>query len=123
MPIANCFVDFDLQYALIADEGNGKRGEKLDIISAWAEKAKLPKAREHMTINFIQSHSQHGTAYPIMAWLYLPSLWPQEDVHSLQRALAETLSHFLHKELEDVHIITTIVDSGQAVVGGETQEW
>jgi hypothetical protein len=58
-----------------------------------------------------------------MAFLYLPSLWSSEQVRVLQTELARALGRGFGLAPAEVQVITSIVESGQVVEGGETQDW
>lgn len=76
-----------------------------------------------MTINLVAGTQQTGAAYRVMAILYLPSLWNAAHVRGLQIGLARALSSGLALPPAEVHVITTVVESGHVVEHGETQEW
>jgi hypothetical protein len=59
----------------------------------------------------------------VMAWLYLPSLWSEEDVVALGEGLAGALADVLHVSASAVQVLTSIVGSGSVVEGGETLRW
>jgi hypothetical protein len=111
VPIANCFVRGDLP-ADVDVEG---------LIALWSEESDV--GPEEMTINLIAGARQGGSSYRLMAMLFLPSLWSPDAMRRLQRGLAAALSRGLELPLADVHVITSIVDSGHVVENGETQEW
>ena len=110
MPIANCFV------------AGPVRSEARDgLIEAWARESGV--APDHMTVNLIGDVEQAGAPYAAMAILHLPSLWRPEQVDALQCGLAAALGEALGLDPAQVHVITTIVDSGHVVDGGNTREW
>jgi hypothetical protein len=111
VPIANCFVRGELP-ADVDVEG---------LIALWSEESDV--GPEEMTINLIAGARQGGSSYRLMAMLFLPSLWSPDAMRRLQRGLAAALSRGLELPLADVHVITSIVDSGHVVENGETQEW
>ncbi len=109
MPIANCIISSACQ------AGRG------DLIALWANTA--GQAAEHMTINIIEASQQFGNAYPIMATLYLPSLWPPAAISSLQIGLAKSLAEYYSLPIEQVHVVTQIVSAGLVVENGEQESW
>jgi hypothetical protein len=111
VPIANCFVRGDLPADADVEE----------LIALWSEESDV--GPEEMTINLIAGARQGGASYRLMALLFLPSLWSPDAVHRLQRGLGAALSRGLGLPLADVHVITSIVDSGHVFENGETQEW
>jgi hypothetical protein len=110
VPIANCFVDD----VLLADlDGDA-------LTALWSEESGI--GSEQMTINVIRTH-QYGAPFRVMAFLYLPSLWSSEQVRQLQTGLARALGRGFALAPADIQVITSIVESGQVVEGGETQDW
>ena len=109
MPIANCFVTSECQ------SGSGS------LIELWAEEA--GHSSEHMTVNIVTGSQQFGNGYSVMATLYLPSVWSPSDVSSLQLGLARALSKYFKRPSSDVHVMTTIVDSGMVVEKGREAHW
>jgi hypothetical protein len=111
VPIANCFL-------------RGEHPAEADVdrlIALWSEESDV--GPEEMTINLIAGARQGGSSYRLMALLFLPSLWSRDAVDRLQRGLAAALSRGLGLSPSDVHVITSIVDSGHVVENGQTQEW
>jgi hypothetical protein len=109
VPIANCFT------ASVPDD--------LDpgpIVAAWSKHAAI--SADEMTVNLIPLR-QGGKRYAVMAWLYLPSLWSDEDVRALSEGLAAALSDTLSIEPSAVQVLTSIVMSGSVVEAGETVRW
>lgn len=66
---------------------------------------------------------QGGKRYAAMAWLYLPSLWTDEDVVALSEGLAAALADALDVEPTCVQVLTSIVPSGRVVDAGEVVHW
>lgn len=109
MPIANCIVNFDLA-------SNGK-----NLIDLWGRESGI--STEHMTINVLHSKLQLGQNYSIMANLYLPSLWSKPNINVLQVGLSNALSKCFQKSIDEVHVMTHIVDTGMVVENGVIQTW
>ncbi|GAB1259262.1 hypothetical protein [Aurantivibrio plasticivorans] len=109
MPIAHCIVQ--------ADCVSGTE----DVVALWTQQSGV--SSEHMTVNLVQAQHQFGKAYKVMATLYLPSLWSRDKVDDLQLGLAKALADYFSIELSDVHVITTIVVSGNVVESGEIERW
>jgi hypothetical protein len=107
MPIANCFIESP------PDDAEG-------IVRAWSDRSGV--APDEMTVNLVHMR-QGGKRYPVMAWLYLPSLWSDEDVVSLSEGLAVALADVLHVQLSGVQVLTFVVTSGSVVEAGETLRW
>ena len=111
MPIATCFVRDEVA-----------RQPDVDGLTAlWSEESGV--GDEEMTINVVSGAQQAGSAYSVMALLYLPSLWSAEQIDRLQLGLARALSRGFAVALADVHVITSVVKSGRVVERGEIQEW
>lgn len=112
MPIANCIVKRrNFQEAMSSET----------LIELWATAS--GKSSEHMTVNILESSNQQGNIYDIMATLYLPSLWSNQDVDLLQLGLAKALAEYFNVGVNRVHVITQIVVSGMVVDNGEIVEW
>ena len=111
MPIANCFVHDELPPQLEIDA----------LTAVWSEEAGI--GSEQMTITVIAGTRQTGVPYRVMAFLYLPSLWSSEQVRRLQVGLATALSRGFAVAPAEVQVITSIVESGHVVEGGQTQDW
>jgi hypothetical protein len=111
VPIANCFVHDELRADLEGDA----------LTALWSEESGI--GSEQMTINVIAGTRQYGAPYRVMAFLYLPSLWSTEHVRQLQTGLARALGRGFAVDLAEIQVITSIVESGQVVEGGETQDW
>ena len=109
MPIANCIVSPH------CPQGNG------NIIDIWASAAK--QSPGHMTVNFISSTAQFGRGYCVMANLLLPSMWSNENISSIQIALSAALVEYFNISAEQVHVTSTIVQSGMVVEAGHELSW
>jgi hypothetical protein len=111
VPIANCYIHDDLSPEF-----------EIDALTAlWSEEARV--GSEQMTINVIAGTRQAGAPYPVMEILYLPSLWSSEQVRRLEVGLARALGRGFAVTPEEVQVITSIIESGHVVEGGETQDW
>ena len=109
MPIVNCFLAPD------AEEPDAQA-----IVAAWSQRSGI--AADEMTVNVVRAQ-QGGKGYEVMAWLYLPSLWPEEDVAALGEGLAVALADVVHVRPSEVQVVTSIVTSGLVVEAGETLRW
>ncbi|WP_145999143.1 hypothetical protein [Oceanicoccus sp. KOV_DT_Chl] len=76
-----------------------------------------------MTINIMTSSEQLGKKYNVMATLYLPTLWSGSSVSSLQQGLANALARYFKQAIDQVHIITVLVEPGMVVEAGKEQVW
>jgi hypothetical protein len=114
MPIANCIINPELS-------AHTDLSDQTDIISIWSKQSGV--AIEHMTINFVSSIAQLGKQYQVMATLQLPSIWSQEKISILQLGLATTLSKCFSIPSEQVHVVTSVIDSGLVVENGEQITW
>ena len=109
MPIANCHVV--------------SMRDNLDpnaIVADWSRRSGIEP--DEMTLNLVAVR-QGGKRYSAMAWLYLPSLWPEEAVVALSKGLAAALADALDVEHASVQIVTSIVESGMVVEAGEIVYW
>lgn len=111
VPIANCFVRGELSPSFDVE----------GLTALWSQESGVDA--EQMTINLIPGTRQSGAAYPAMAFLYLPSLWSTEQVGQLQVGLARALSRAFAVPAAEVHVITSVVESGHVVESARTQEW
>ena len=109
MPIANCIITPDCVAGTI------------DLIEVWANES--GQSPEYMAINIMNSNDQFGYNYKVMANLYLPSLWSGPNASALQMGLAKVLSKYFKQAIDQVHIVTTIVESGMVVEAGQEQKW
>lgn len=112
MPIANCFVNENYKEHVEDDS---------DLIALWANVSH--KSPEHMTVNIIYTNEQHGNTYAVMAHLLLPTVWSVEDISLLQTGLAKALACFFQAPINEIHIITTHVESGRVVEQGKEVIW
>jgi hypothetical protein len=109
MPIANC---------LVASVPNDL--DTSQIVAAWSNRSRIDS--DEMTINLLEA-LQAGKPYAVMAWLYLPSVWPDDAVTALSEGLAAALADAFVVEPSSVQVVTSIVASGLVVEGGETVHW
>ena len=95
---------------------------ELDALTVlWSEESGV--GSEHMTINVISGARQTGAPYRVMAFIYLPSLWTSEQVGRLQVGLARALARGFAGAPGEVLVVTSIIESGHVVEGGETKAW
>jgi hypothetical protein len=111
MPIVNCFVGEDVLGGADLEE----------LVPLWAEESGV--GAEQMTINVVSPSIQVGAGYQVMAFLFLPSLWSSEDVRRLQLGLASALRRAFAVPAAEVHVLTSIVESGHVVEDGEIVDW
>jgi hypothetical protein len=90
------------------------------IVAAWSHRSRIDS--DEMTINLLEAR-QAGKPYAVMAWLYLPSVWPDDAVAALSEGLAAALADAFVVEPSSVQVVTSIVASGLVVEGGETVHW
>jgi len=109
MPIANCFVSQN------CSENSG------DLIKIWADES--GQSSEHMTINIISTKEQRGHQYSVMANLLLPSMWSKVHISSLQVGLAKALAEYFSIAIEQVHVVTNIIESSLVVENGQEITW
>ena len=109
MPIANCY------FASPTDQLDAHA-----IVSAWSDRSGIDA--DEMTVNLVPV-DQGGKPYAVMAWLYLPSLWSEDDVVVLSEGLAAALADLFRVQSSAVQVLTSIVESGLVVEAGETLHW
>jgi hypothetical protein len=109
MPIANCHV-----LSMPDDLGPS------DIVEAWSRHSGIEP--DEMTLDLV-AVQQGGKRYRAIAWLYLPSLWPEEAVDALATGLAAALAEALDVESSSVQVLTSIMTSGLVVEAGEIMHW
>ena len=109
MPIANCFVASPTDH-LAAHT----------VVAAWSDRSGIDA--DEMTVNLVQVE-QGGKRYAVMAWLYLPSLWSEEDLVALTEGLAAALADVFRVQSSAIQVVTSIVESGLVVEAGETLHW
>ncbi|MFV1873604.1 MAG: hypothetical protein ACMZ64_09810 [Oleiphilus sp.] len=109
MPIANCLMTKALSKS------------SASLIDRWAEAAGI--SSEHMTINLITCQEQLGVSYQVMATLLLPSMWSNSSISAIQLGLAKALAEHFDLSLNEVHVITHIIESGRVVESGHELTW
>ncbi|MDH5476299.1 MAG: hypothetical protein OEX22_11455 [Cyclobacteriaceae bacterium] len=111
MPVANCYIK------------NGKvtQNEVHELASKWA-KAIHVDAKD-ICITFIPDCIQGGQQYKILVNLYLPSLWSEKNIKNMQLSLFTILKNHFQYEKHEIFVITSIVQSGHVLEGGELIEW
>jgi hypothetical protein len=109
MPIATCHV-------LSMPDNLGPS----DVVDAWSRLSGIEP--EEMTVDLV-TVQQGGKRYQAIAWLYLPSLWPDEAVAALATGLAGALAEVLDVESSSVQVLVSILTSGLVVEAGEIMHW
>ncbi|TNC83139.1 MAG: hypothetical protein C9356_01450 [Oleiphilus sp.] len=92
-----------------------------DLITLWSKAS--GQAAEHMTINVHACQQQWGAPYTAMASLLLPSLWSDANRKRLQEGLAQALAQYFGVSIDQVHVITQVLESGHVVENGRTLDW
>ena len=113
MPIANCFIN--------SERYDGDLNAIGDLVALWSKRT--GESAQHMSLNFMLTDLQQGSRYVVMAWLYLPSLWSSVGATRLQIELAQALAEGLEIDLNEVHVVTTMIKSGFVVDDGKQVEW
>ncbi|BFM48913.1 hypothetical protein [Marinomonas sp. THO17] len=109
MPIANCLVSSKCQ------PGN------TNLIDLWANAS--GQSSEQMTVTISHYDQQFGHDYEVIVNLYLPSLWSKNTISLLQTGLSKALSEHFSLPIEQVFIMTSLIDSGFVVESGEAVNW
>jgi len=112
MPIANIIIHPDLQEATSTASA---------VVDRWCAHARI--AAEHVTINVVCTDAQAGTRYEAMAFVYLPTLWPEPRINDIQRGLLRAISETWRIDPSAVHIVTTMVQSGHVASGDRIETW
>ncbi|MBC9796109.1 hypothetical protein [Sinomicrobium weinanense] len=111
MPILHCFVKQKDVPELLLDS----------IVKEWG--MRIGVADNDICINMVSGFVQAGKSYAILANLYLPALWSDQDVRNIQQSLLEVLSGNFHVREEDIFIMTSIIQSGHVVENGQIITW
>jgi hypothetical protein len=109
MPIANCHV-LSMPTGL----------DPSDIVAAWSRHSGIEP--DEMTLDLV-AVQRGGKRYEAIAWLYLPSLWPEEAVAALSTGLAAALAEALDVESASVQVLTSILTPGSVVEAGRIVHW
>lgn len=110
MPIANCFIKNKMNFSNIDS-----------LLKTLSDKLTL--SISDITINFIRSSEQVGRSYDLMIFLYLPTLWKQEDVERVELTFVNTFSDHFKLSSNNIFLITTMVQSGHVVDNNKIQRW
>ena len=111
MPIANCYIK----------NKQVSQGELEELAGKWAEKLHIDIKDICLTI--LTDFTQVGQQYEVMINLFLPSLWAEEDVKTIQKTLLELLKSYLKIDPSEIFLITSIVQSGHVMENGKIAEW
>ena len=76
-----------------------------------------------ITINFIESFFQAGNPYEIMIFLKLPSIWEDKDIKRIEKGFVSIFSKIINISVQDIFLITEIIQSGHVVDNGEIEYW
>lgn len=91
------------------------------VVHLWS--AASSKDADEMTVNLIEISQQFGKQYKIMADLLLPSAWSAADISWLQLGLAKALSTYFCISIDEIIVLTHIVESGRVVESGQEVRW
>ena len=111
MPIANCYIK----------NKQVSQGELEELAGKWAEKLHIDIKDICLTV--LTDFTQVGQQYEVMINLFLPSLWAEEDVKTIQKTLLELLKSYLKINSSEIFLITSIVQSGHVMENGKIAEW
>jgi hypothetical protein len=111
VPIANCFVHDELPAELESDA----------LTALWSEESGM--GSEQMTINIIAGMRQYGAPYRGDGVSVSPLALEFRAAAGTQTELVRALGRGFGLAPAEVQVITSIVESGQVVEGGETQDW
>lgn len=111
MPVANCMLtNIKIDKKIVAP-----------LVSEWAAEIKIHE--NYITVNLIENQLQLGKNIPIFANLYLPSLWTNGEIEKIGLAFHKVLIKYFNVNDEDIFIITSIIESGNAFEKGKAQYW
>lgn len=113
MPIANCI----LSPTVRQKNATGRAG----LIDLWAQHSGQTSAE--MTITVLSGEQQFGKSYAATCSLHLPTLLSSEAVTSLQLGLSRAISDYYDLEPSEVIVMTSIIESGNVVEGGNEIKW
>lgn len=111
MPIANCFIK----------NKQIKPEDLQELIIKWSEEIQVDVKDICFTV--VTDFLQAGQQYEILVNLYLPSLWSENDVTTIQKGLMRVLTTFFKLKPSEIFILTSIIQSGHVVENGEIVEW
>lgn len=111
MPIANCYIK----------NREIPKNELEDLVRQWAELWHIDVSDICLTV--LTEFMQVGQQYEVMINLFLPSLWSNGDVRSIQKALLELMMNYLKIEPSDIFLMTSIIQSGHVMENGGIVEW
>ena len=112
VPIANCMVVKDCKRSA---------GATTELIELWSVAS--GKAADEMTVNLVGISQQFGKQYKIMANLLLPSVWSAADISLLQLGLAKALASYFSIAIDEIIVVTHIIESGRVVESGQEVTW
>ncbi|MBM7035017.1 hypothetical protein [Vibrio ulleungensis] len=112
MPIAHCVLS-----PYVANPSN----DSTLLIEKWGRHSGLDSSE--MTITIVQAIDQAGKSYDATCTLTLPNLWSPKSVSLLQLGLASALSEHFGIEPDKVIVMTSLIESGRVVDGGNEINW
>lgn len=112
MPIANCILSSSV--AQSCDHPS-------DLIAKWGHHSGVDTSE--MTVTVVRAEQQMGKEYKAICTLHLPSVWSPKSVDLLQVGLAKAISEQFELKVADVIVMTSIIQSGHVVEGGEVVSW
>ncbi|MGR5175316.1 hypothetical protein ACPV4B_01045 [Vibrio parahaemolyticus] len=112
MPVAVCFITSELKL---------RESQTPDMVEVWSRHSGI--GASEMTVTLIPSEQHFGKSYAVIGHLYLPSVWAEEQVTSLQLGLASALVDCFAIDESQVLIMTSMIESGLVVEGGREIHW
>jgi hypothetical protein len=114
MPVANCFYK----------KGKLSIKKMENMVNEWANIVRVDK--KDICVNMIKEYSQPGQKYPVLANLYLPTLWSANDIKRIQLGLLKLLSKYLEVKENQIFIMTSLIQSehvveNRQIVNGDIQ--
>ncbi len=111
MPFAVCYLDKEKL----------KGADFETLVSEWARTIEV--SEEDITLNLVTNRAQFGSRFPVVANLYLPSLWSEDQVQIIQETLSSLVEKYLDVESDEIFIMTSIVLSGHVYSNGKAERW
>jgi hypothetical protein len=92
-----------------------------EIIKQWGRYSGIDASE--MTVTLLRAKQQAGKQYGAICTLQLPNIWSVSSVSKLQLGLAKAISEHYRLGASDVLVMTSYLDSGFVVEGGEEIHW
>ncbi|MBR9786968.1 MAG: hypothetical protein GYB40_03425 [Vibrionaceae bacterium] len=112
MPIASCILSPNVSEKPITSES---------FIELWGKHSGLDTSE--LTVTVVRGEEQFGKEYLAVCSLNLPSIWSTKSVSLLQLGLSSAISEYYGLETSQVIVMTSLIESGYVVEGGNEIKW